>query len=64
MSLLYKPLESIRAADLQALIDNQVGESLYIEYKTEVFDKRVTKRGFSSLAVCRPLRTQPEETFS
>ena len=44
MSLLYKPLESIAAADLQALIDNQVGESLYIEYKTEVFDKRDDKK--------------------
>jgi predicted HTH transcriptional regulator len=44
MSLLYKPLESITAADLQALIDNQVGESLYLEYKTEVFDKRDDKK--------------------
>ena len=44
MSLLYKPLELIAAADLQALIDNQVGESLYIEYKTEVFDKRDEKK--------------------
>jgi hypothetical protein len=44
MSLLYKPLESIAAADVQALIDNKVGESLYIEYKTEVFDKRDDKK--------------------
>ena len=44
MSLLYKPLESIAAADLRALIDNEVGERLYIEYKTEVFDKRDDKK--------------------
>jgi hypothetical protein len=44
MSLLYKPLELIAADDLQALIDNQVGESLYIEYKTEAFDKRDEKK--------------------
>ena len=44
MSLLYKPLESITAADLQALIDNQVGESLYLEYKAEVFDKGDDKK--------------------
>lgn len=43
-SLLYKPLESVDASDLQALIDNQTGESLYIEYKTEVFDKRDDKK--------------------
>ncbi len=44
MSLLYKPLESIAAADLQGLIDNQVRESLYIEYKTEPFDRRDDKK--------------------
>src|SRR5260370_22426234 len=44
MSLLYKPLEDITAAAVQGLIDNQVGESLYIEYKTEVFDKRDDKK--------------------
>ena len=44
MSLLYKPLDSITPADLQALIDNQVRESLYIEYKTELFDKRDDKK--------------------
>jgi hypothetical protein len=33
MSLLYKPIESITAADLEALISNQVGENLYLEYK-------------------------------
>jgi len=44
VSLLYKPLDSIIAADLQGLIDNKVSESLYIEYKLEVFDKRDDKR--------------------
>ncbi len=44
MSLLYKPLDSITAADLQGLIDNQVPESLYIEYKLEVFDKPEEKK--------------------
>jgi hypothetical protein len=44
MSLLYKPLESITDDDLQSLIDNQVRESLYIEYKTEVFEKRDEKK--------------------
>jgi hypothetical protein len=44
MSLLYKPLESITAADLEALISNQVGENLYLEYKTEVFDKQNVKK--------------------
>jgi len=45
MSLLYKPLESITAADVHALMDNQVAESLYIEYKTEIFEKRDEKKG-------------------
>jgi len=44
MSLLYKPLETITSADLKGLIDNGVRESLYIEYKTEVFDKRDAKK--------------------
>ncbi len=44
VSLLYKPLDSITAADLQGLIDNQVPESPYIEYKLEVFDKRDDKK--------------------
>ena len=44
MSLLYKPLVSITAADLRALVENQVPESLYIEYKQEVFDKRDEKK--------------------
>jgi hypothetical protein len=44
MSLVYKTLESITASDLQALIDNQVRESLYIEYKSEAFDKRDDKK--------------------
>jgi hypothetical protein len=44
MSLLYKPPESITATDLQALIDNRIGESPYIEYKTEVFEKRDEKK--------------------
>jgi hypothetical protein len=44
MSLLYKPLESVDASDLQALIDNQTSESLHLEYKSEVFDKRDEKK--------------------
>jgi hypothetical protein len=40
MSLLYRPLESITAADMQDLVGNAVRESLYIEYKAEIFDKR------------------------
>jgi len=63
-SLLYKPLESVDASDLQALIDNQIGEGLYLEYKTEVFDKRDDKRGFSSSVAYLPLRMPRAETFS
>jgi hypothetical protein len=65
MSLLYKPLESITSDDLQALIDNQVGESLQIEYKTEVFDKRDEKKRlqFLGMVACRPLPMRLEEIF-
>ncbi len=44
MSLLYKQLESITPADLESLKTDQVGESQYLEYKTEVFDKRDEKK--------------------
>ena len=44
MSLLYKPLERITHEDIQSLIDNQIRESQFIEYKTEVFDKRDEKK--------------------
>jgi predicted HTH transcriptional regulator len=36
LSLLYKPLESITAEDLQGLIDNEMRESLLIEYKPDL----------------------------
>ena len=44
VSLLYKPLDNITAADMEGLLDDHVPESLYIEYKLEVFDKRDEKK--------------------